>query len=92
MTRNLRLDISAHPTFIGSLSRELANRSVAGLEAQLPVAGRVTRDPATAAPRHIATETVIGFDTSPEPLSDHKREALAQDRSRSGPRSNSYPA
>ncbi|MDD7908335.1 NAD(P)H-dependent oxidoreductase [Pseudovibrio exalbescens] len=77
MTRILRIDSSARPGNGGSRSRELADQIVKNLKAQEPDAEVVIRDLAIAPLPHISNETIAGFYTPPEQLTDDLRAALS---------------
>jgi len=77
MTRILRIDSSARPASSGSRGRELADGIAACLQAKHPDAELVTRDLAGAPLPHISDETIAGFYTPPEQLSDGLKNALA---------------
>lgn len=77
MTRILRIDSSSRPGSAGSRSRELADDIVKNLRAQDPQAEIVTRDLATVALPHISNETIAGFYTPTDQLTDGLKEALA---------------
>lgn len=77
MTCILRIDSSARPASAGSRSRELADRIVGQLQTQQPGAEIVTRDLAARPLPHIANDTITGFYTPPERLTDDLTAALA---------------
>ncbi len=81
MTSILRIDASARPAISpeggeGSYSRELADRIVAGLQERHPGATVVTRDLAKDPIPHIADNTIKGFYTPADALTDDLRAAL----------------
>lgn len=76
MTRILRIDSSSRPISGGSRSRQLADQIVACLQAQDPKAEIIMRDLADVALPHISNETITGYYTPPEQLTDRLKDAL----------------
>ena len=82
MTRILRIDSSSRPAASGagaegSYSRELADRLVEHLRAAHPEAEVAVRDLVTNPVPHILNETIAGYYTPPEAMTDALRGATA---------------
>ena len=84
MTRILRIDSSSRPSpaalasgVEGSYSRELADHLIDRLRVEHPSAEVVVRDLVTNPVPHIANETIAGYYTPPEAMTDALRGATA---------------
>ncbi|MEL7098727.1 MAG: NAD(P)H-dependent oxidoreductase [Pseudomonadota bacterium] len=77
MTHILRIDSSSRNATEGSHSRRIADRIVSHLQAQSPETAVLTRDLLATPLPHISNDTITGFYTPAEQMTDTLRDATA---------------